>query len=227
MREKNGCDHDKDTIDLGESRTISMTTAKNFLSLSNSRTQTANVQKQVCTEVGHCEYAQNQAISQFDTLRRKLEEGGGTGPAKYEGLEKEIAQFNLQSGELPSQLNRIDISEDNLVDLWEKAGKLENTVEEFEQEAVNQESDVYTWFRDKRGFDDVPKKAQPLESVKEVANRAQNRVEEKLREEHDVSKKELETRVDGKEKTESATENESQDQKEKQTQADNGRRQNR
>jgi hypothetical protein len=195
-----------------------MATAKNLISVSSSRTQTANVQKQVCTEVGRCEYAREQAITRFSTLRRKLEAGGETGQAPYEALEKNIAEFNLQSGELPSHLDQLDLSEDELVDLWEAAGKLDNAVERFEENALDQERDLYTWLRNKPGIDNVPEEAQPLESVKNVTERVQTRAEQELREEHGVSKNELENTAESEEQTESESQKESQRQEKERSQ---------
>lgn len=217
MREKDGCNHDKDTIDFGQSRTISMTTAKKFLSLTDSRTQSANVQKQVCTEVERCEHAQEQAKSHFMSLRRKLEDGGGTGPSPYEGLESDIAQFNAQSGELPSKLNQIDFSEEELVDLYERSAKLERAIEDFEEEKLNEELDLFTRMRNVPKIDNIPKEAQQLGSVKEVTNRVQTRTKEELRERHGISEEELEERVDSPDQAETENQSESQSEEEKQT----------
>lgn len=222
MSGKNDCSHDKDEVSVGRSDTISWAISK--LPVSSSSTEREDVKTSVCTKVDRCDFAREEAISRFTTLRKKIEntnytglwerikEGGTSSSALSKPLKSELKKFEHQSGELPSKLHRLDLTESELIDLWEDSKKLEDAIEELERQSLDEDQWPTEKFRGKPVFDNVPKQVQDVTSVKDIVGNVQDQTEQELKEEHSVSKNELEKRVNSKRGTESETENQGQEQ---------------
>jgi hypothetical protein len=214
------CNHPKESLNRDNSAAVQLNASGKYIGAGKTKGHTLGVQPEPkCTRFDECQPARDQILERFRDLQKQLEAGTeqvDDDPVQL--LKVTQAEFHQQVGRFAQQAESLDIDQDTLEQVWESSKKLNDAIEDFQEEVEEQENVVVSKLRDipysqkLPKVENLPKEAQAVEGTKVLTNTVQERVVNNLEENHDVTEDQLEERYNEESQTpEQSKESQSED----------------